>query len=129
MTIRWGCHRPRIADGIVFDELVELLVFSVGTERVACRGCSAATMRRRRDKWRWASGPPFPATAAADVGCYGERSRYWDWLIAAGRRNHLGRHSGEFGRQHRLPLRQCRPCRYGRWPASESGDPQMVADQ
>jgi transposase len=46
-----GCHRPRIDDGIVFDKLVEALVFGAGYERIACPGCSATTLRRRRDEW------------------------------------------------------------------------------
>jgi len=46
-----GCHRPRIDDRIVFDKLVEALVFGAGYERIACPGCSATTLRRRRDEW------------------------------------------------------------------------------
>jgi transposase len=46
-----GCHRPRIDDRIVFDRLVEGLVFGAGYERIACPGCSATTLRRRRDEW------------------------------------------------------------------------------
>jgi hypothetical protein len=30
-----GCHRPRIDDRIVFDKLVEALVFGAGYERIA----------------------------------------------------------------------------------------------
>jgi transposase len=45
-----GCHRPRIADAVVF-KLVEALVFGAGCERIACPGCSATTIRRRRDEW------------------------------------------------------------------------------
>jgi transposase len=46
-----GCHRRRINDRIVFDKLVEALVFGVGYERIADTSCSATTMRRRRDEW------------------------------------------------------------------------------
>ena len=46
-----GCHRPRIADAVVFDKLVEALVFGAGYERIADATCSATTMRRRRDEW------------------------------------------------------------------------------
>jgi transposase len=46
-----GCHRPRIDDRVVFDRLVEALVFGVGYERLADASCSATTMRRRRDEW------------------------------------------------------------------------------
>ena len=46
-----GCHRPRIADAIVFDHLIAALVFGAGYERIADDTCSATTMRRRRDEW------------------------------------------------------------------------------
>jgi transposase len=46
-----GCHRPRIDDAVVFDKLVEALVFGCGYERLGDRLCSATTMRRRRDEW------------------------------------------------------------------------------
>ncbi len=46
-----GCHRPRIDDAVVFDRLVEALVFGAGYERIADAACSATTLRRRRDEW------------------------------------------------------------------------------
>ncbi len=46
-----GCHRSRIDDTVVFDKLVQVLVFGAGYERVADATCSATTMRRRRDEW------------------------------------------------------------------------------
>lgn len=46
-----GCHNPRIADAMVFDRLVQVLVFGCGYERVADGHCSATTLRRRRDEW------------------------------------------------------------------------------
>ena len=46
-----GCHRPRIADRIVFDKLIQILVFGCGYRRIADQGCSATTLRRRRDEW------------------------------------------------------------------------------
>ena len=46
-----GCHRPRIADRIVVDKLVQLLVFGCGYRRIADATCSATTLRRRRDEW------------------------------------------------------------------------------
>lgn len=46
-----GCHRPRIPDRIVFDKLVEVLVFGCAYERMADATCSATTLRRRRDAW------------------------------------------------------------------------------
>jgi len=46
-----GCHRPRIDDRIVFDKLVEALVYGCGYERLGDSSCSATTLRRRRDEW------------------------------------------------------------------------------
>jgi transposase len=46
-----GCHRPRIADRVVFDKLIQVLVFGCGYRRIADRSCSATTLRRRRDEW------------------------------------------------------------------------------
>lgn len=46
-----GCHNPRISDAVVFDRLVQVLVFGCGYERVADEHCSATTLRRRRDEW------------------------------------------------------------------------------
>jgi transposase len=46
-----GCHRPRIADRVVFDKLIQVLVFGCGDRRIADATCSATTLRRRRDEW------------------------------------------------------------------------------
>jgi len=46
-----GCHRPRIPDRVVFDKLVQVLVFGCAYWRIADRDCSASTLRRRRDEW------------------------------------------------------------------------------
>ena len=46
-----GCHRPRIPDRIVFDKLIQVLVFGCGYRRIADSSCSATTLRRRRDEW------------------------------------------------------------------------------
>jgi transposase len=46
-----GCHRPRIPDRIIFDKLIQILVFGCGYRRVADASCSATTLRRRRDEW------------------------------------------------------------------------------
>jgi hypothetical protein len=47
----WGCHKPRISDEVVFDRLVQVLVFGCGYERAADSDWSATTQRRRRDEW------------------------------------------------------------------------------
>lgn len=46
-----GCHRPRIPDRIVFEKLVQVLVFGCAYWRIADDSCSATTLRRRCDEW------------------------------------------------------------------------------
>jgi transposase len=46
-----GCHRSRIPEKIVFEKLVQVLVFGCAYERIADESCSATTLRRRRDEW------------------------------------------------------------------------------
>ena len=49
----WGSHRPRIPDRVVFEKLVQVLVFGCAYHRRIADGtCSATTLRRRqRDEW------------------------------------------------------------------------------
>ena len=46
-----GCHRPRIPDCVVFEKLLQTLVFGCAYWRIADETCSATTLRRRRDEW------------------------------------------------------------------------------
>jgi transposase len=46
-----GCHRPRIPDRVVFDKLIQVLVYGAGYARIADSTCSATTIRDRRDEW------------------------------------------------------------------------------
>ena len=46
-----GCHRQRIPDCVVFDKLIQILVFGCGYRRNADHTCSATTLRCRRDEW------------------------------------------------------------------------------
>ena len=46
----FGCHRSRIPNRVVFDKLVQVLVFGCAYEKVADEECSATTLRRRRDE-------------------------------------------------------------------------------
>ena len=47
-----GCHRSRIPDRIVFDKLLQVLVFGCAYYwRIADESCSDTTLRRRRDEW------------------------------------------------------------------------------
>ena len=46
-----GCHRPRVADRVIFDKLVQVLVLGAAYVKIADTACSATTLRRRRDEW------------------------------------------------------------------------------
>ena len=46
-----GCHRPRIADRIIFEKLIQVLRFGCSYESIADCGCSATTIRTRRNEW------------------------------------------------------------------------------
>jgi transposase len=46
-----GCHRSRVPDRVVFEKLVQVLVFGCAYEWIADEGCSDTTLRRRRDEW------------------------------------------------------------------------------
>lgn len=46
-----GLSPARVADRVVFDLLINALVFGAGYRRIADHRCSATTLRRRRDEW------------------------------------------------------------------------------
>ena len=46
-----GCHRRRIPDRVIFEKLIEVLVFGCAYHRIADEFCSATTLRNRRDEW------------------------------------------------------------------------------
>lgn len=46
-----GCHRRRINDRTVFGKLPQVLRFGCSCEAIADSGCSATTIRSRRDDW------------------------------------------------------------------------------
>jgi len=46
-----GCHRRRIPDRVVFERVVEKLVYGAGYERIAQLGCSDWTIRDRVKEW------------------------------------------------------------------------------
>ena len=50
-THPWGCHRRRVPDRVVFDHVIAALVHGSGYERIASRGCSDRTIRRRLRDW------------------------------------------------------------------------------
>jgi transposase len=46
-----GCHRPRIADRVIFEKLIQVLRFGCSYESIADRTCPATTIRERRNEW------------------------------------------------------------------------------
>jgi transposase len=46
-----GCHRPRIADRVIFEKLIQVLRFGCSYESIAGCTCGATTIRERRDEW------------------------------------------------------------------------------
>lgn len=46
-----GCHKPRIADRIIFEKLIQVLRFGCSYESIADCACGATTIRERRDEW------------------------------------------------------------------------------
>lgn len=47
----WGCHRRAVPDRVVFEHLIDALVHGSGYERIASKGCSDRTIRRRLKQW------------------------------------------------------------------------------
>ena len=45
-----GCHRPSIPDRVIFNKLIQVLVFGCGYRKIADATCSATTIRDRRDQ-------------------------------------------------------------------------------
>jgi len=46
-----GRPPSRVPDRVIFDKLIQVLVFGCGYRRIAGASCSATTLRRRRDEW------------------------------------------------------------------------------
>jgi transposase len=46
-----GCHRPRVADRIIFEKLLQVLRFGCSYASIADCACGATTIRERRDEW------------------------------------------------------------------------------
>ena len=43
-----GCHKPRIADRIIFEKLIQVLRFGCSYASIADCACGATTIRERR---------------------------------------------------------------------------------
>lgn len=62
----WGCHRRRIPDRVVFEHVIAALVHGSGYERIAVKGCSDRTIRRRVAQWAaWGLARQLHAAALA----------------------------------------------------------------
>ena len=80
-----GCHRTRISDRVIFEKLVQVLVFGCTYWWISDKGCSATTLRRRRDEWI-----EFGAMDALERGSSGKpttgssvwSSPRWRWTAA-----------------------------------------------
>ena len=46
-----GCHKPRIADRIIFEKLIQVLQFGCSYVSIADSACGATTIRERRNEW------------------------------------------------------------------------------
>ena len=46
-----GRHQPRVPDRVIFEKLVQALVFGCAYWRIADDGCSATPLRCGRDEW------------------------------------------------------------------------------
>lgn len=46
-----GCHRRRVPDRVVFEQVIAALVHGSGYERIASQECSDRTVRRRLQEW------------------------------------------------------------------------------
>ncbi len=45
-----GCHRRRIPDRVIFDKLLQVLVFGAAYAKIADHNCAATTTATRRDE-------------------------------------------------------------------------------
>ena len=89
-----GCHRRRIPDRVVFEKLVQILVFGCAYERIADGSCSESTLRRRRDEWielgvmerLLGRSPSMPTT-----GSSASNWPIWRWTAASPKRLAVGR--------------------------------------
>ena len=92
-----GCHRPRVPDRVVFDELIQILVFGCGYRRIADPTCSATTLRRRRDEWITLG--LAERLRLAVLGAYDRLLAWswstWPWTAASPRRPAAARPPGQ----------------------------------
>ena len=89
-----GCYRSRIPDRVIFEKLVQILVFGCAYERIADESCSATTLRRRRDEWIEAGS--MEALEEMALESYDRMIGDWPGTLRSGRR--LLHHQGSVRR-------------------------------
>jgi len=83
-----GCHRSRIPDRVVFEKLVQVLVFGCAYERIADATCSATPLRDRREEWielRVMDTLRELALESYAIASSGWNCRMWRWTAASQR--------------------------------------------
>ena len=82
-----GCHRQRIPDRVIFDKLIQILIFGCGYRRIADATCSATTLRRR-DEWIALGLAERLRLAVRDPtsGCSAWNWSTWPWTGASPKR-------------------------------------------
>ena len=91
-----GCHRRRIPDRVVFDKLIQALVFGCGYRRIAGATCSAtpcAAAGMRGSPWGLPNGSGWRCLAPTS-GCSGWSWSTWRWTGAPPRRPAAARSPG-----------------------------------
>jgi hypothetical protein len=77
-----GCQRPRIPDRVIFEKLVQVLVFGCAYERIADEECSATTLRDLCEEWielGVMDALRKLALEAYDLALAGWNFRRWRW--------------------------------------------------
>jgi transposase len=92
-----GYHRPRISDRVVFEKLVQVLVFGCAYRRIADEECSATTLRRRRDEWieTGAMDALERIVSGTTIGPSASSFRTWTWTAVSPRHRRRGRKVGQ----------------------------------
>jgi hypothetical protein len=94
-----GCHRPTVPDRIIFNKLIQVLVFGCAYERIADHTCSARTLRRRRDDWITAGIMAWLERIVRDAydRMISLNSPIWRWTGASPRPHAAARSPGTAG--------------------------------
>ena len=69
-----GCHRPRIPDRVVFDKLVQVLVYGASYVKAGDCTCSATTIRTGAT-----SGSAPASSSSSSSSAWTPTTRSWGW--------------------------------------------------